>query len=206
LLAEIRRLELGPELVLALPRGGVPVAAEIASGLSVPLDMILVRKVSLPGNPELALGAVSDGSEMRFVMNETVAAAYGISHRQGEELARAQLPELERRRSLYCGDRVPLPVTGRHVIVVDDGMATGATARAALRLLREDAPASITLAVPVSSPEALELAARLADRVVCLEAPRNFMAVGAFYRDFAQTTDSEVIALVEKFGPQTDLA
>lgn len=183
-------------VVLALPRGGVPVAAPIARGLGAPLDLVLVRKVGAPRQPELAVGAVTDGGAMRVTINEAVASLLGLDEEAVRALARRELPELERRRARYLGGRAPLPLEGRTAILVDDGVATGATARAALRLVRQQAPARVILAVPVAPPDALDALAGEADAVVWLEAPDPFVAVGAHYRDFAQVSDDEVAAIL----------
>lgn len=188
-------------VVLALPRGGVPVAAPIARGLGAPLDLVLVRKVGAPRQPELAVGAVTDGGAMRVTVNEAVASLLGLDEEAVRALARRELPELERRRARYLGGRLPLPLEGRTAILVDDGIATGATARAALRLVRQQAPARVILAVPVAPPDALDALAGEADAVVWLEAPDPFVAVGAHYRDFAQVGDDEVAAILRAAEP-----
>jgi predicted phosphoribosyltransferase len=185
-------------VVLALPRGGVPVAFEVAQALGAPLDLLLVRKLGAPGHPELAAGAIVDGETLEIVANEDVLRLTGADHAFLERVAQRELAELERRRALYLGARPPLAVKGRTAIVVDDGVATGATVRAALRGLRRRAPARVVLAVPVAAPEALASLAAEADETECLEAPASFGAVGSFYRDFRQTGDAEVIALLER--------
>jgi predicted phosphoribosyltransferase len=185
-------------VVLALPRGGVPVAFEVAQALGAPLDLLLVRKLGAPGHPELAAGAIVDGETLEIVANEDVLRLTGADHAYLERVAQRELAELERRRALYLGARPPLAVKGRTAIVVDDGVATGATTRAALRGLRRRAPARVVLAVPVAAPEALASLAAEADEIECLEAPASFGAVGSFYRDFRQTGDAEVIALLER--------
>lgn len=179
-------------VVIALPRGGLPVAMEIASALHLPLDIALVRKVGVPGQPELAVGAVSDGDHMQLTINRDVAGMTGLSDADVRALAEKELPELERRRAAYCGDRPPIPVTGKTAIVVDDGVATGATMRSALRLIRERGASEIILALPVAPKDTLEDLRHEADQVVCLSTPAPFFAVGAHYADFRQTTDGEV--------------
>ena len=184
-------------VVIALPRGGLPVAAEIADRYGLPLDVALVRKVGVPHQPELALAAVSDGAEMTLVVNEDVAQTLRIGRPEVEALARRELPELARRRKLYCGDRPALSLRGKTVIVVDDGVATGATARLALRIIRNSGAREIVLALPVAPPDSLEELEREADRVVCLETPRHFMSVGSYYRDFHQVRDDEAVRILD---------
>jgi putative phosphoribosyl transferase len=179
-------------VVLALPRGGVPVAVEVAKELRAPLDVLLVRKIGVPWQPELAAAAIVDGESPDLVYNESVMAAVGISHVDIGELAKAQLQEIERRRRIYIGDREPAGVQGKTVIVVDDGIATGTTARAALQGLRRRAPKRLVLAVPVGSPDAIADLEGCADQIVCLQAPTSFYAIGEFYRDFHQLSDQEV--------------
>jgi putative phosphoribosyl transferase len=184
-------------LILALPRGGVPVAAEIAAALGAPLDIIGVRKIGAPGQPELALGALVDGTPPEMVLNEEVAATLpGIEIHLVAERAR-QEEELARRRRLYLGDRPRAKVAGRTAIVVDDGLATGATMRAALIGVRRQGPRRLVLAVPVAPPETLARLEGEVDEVVCLAAPRHFFAIGVFYDDFHQVPDAEVVALLE---------
>lgn len=183
-------------VVIALPRGGLPVAAEIVRARGLALDIALVRKVGAPGQPELALAAVSNGEGMTLVVNEDVAAALRMDHAAIEALARRELPELARRRALYCGDRPALPVRGRTVVVVDDGVATGATARLALRILRKNGASRIILALPVAPRDSLETLKRDADEVICLETPAHFLSVGSYYRDFDQVSDAEAIRIL----------
>ncbi|MCL6608416.1 MAG: phosphoribosyltransferase [Geminicoccaceae bacterium] len=183
-------------VVLALPRGGVPVGFEVAKALGAPLDVLLVRKIGAPFQPELAAGAVVDGAEPVLVRNEEVVRAYGIEEDWIEAEAARQLAEIERRRRLYCGDRPPVAVRGRTAILVDDGIATGTTVRAALRALARLAPRRRVLAVPVAPPETVARLAREADELVVLEQPEWMAAVGQFYRDFRQTEDAEVIRLL----------
>ncbi len=185
-----------PPVVLALPRGGVPVAFEIARRLDAPLDLVLVRKIGAPGQPELAAGAVVDGADPVLVLNDEVVRHAGFGEAGLETAKRAALAEIERRRAYYLGPRDPLALAGRTAIVVDDGIATGATMRAALRAMRRRGPARLVLAVPVAAPDSLAALGAEADRVVCLAAPDRFRAVGAHYRDFRQTGDEEVIRLL----------
>ncbi|HET9485590.1 MAG TPA: phosphoribosyltransferase [Xanthomonadales bacterium] len=179
-------------LVLALPRGGVPVAAEVARTLGAPLDVFLVRKLGVPGHEELAFGAIASGGVRVF--NEDIVRMAGLGAAAIERVSAEQAVELERRARLYRGDRPAPDVRGRSVLLVDDGLATGATMRAAVRALRELGPERIVVAVPVGSTEACAELATEADDVVCLETPRPFLGVGAWYRDFDQTTDAEVVA------------
>jgi predicted phosphoribosyltransferase len=185
-------------VVLALPRGGVPVAFEIASALHAPLDLLLVRKIGAPENPELAIGAIVDGPEPHIVRNEDVMSLVGAGEAQLELQAKRELVEIERRRVRYLRGRAPIDVAAKTAIVVDDGIATGATMRAALQGLRKHAPARVVLAVPVAPPEALALLEPEADEVVCAWSPRHLGAVGAAYRSFHQVSDDEVIALLER--------
>lgn len=180
-------------VVLALPRGGVPVAAEVAAALEAPLDLILVRKVGLPIHPELAMGAVVDGPKPIIVRNDPVIRHAAVSESRFQELCRRELKEIERRRRLYLGDRSPIDVAGRVAIVIDDGIATGATARAALQALRRRRPKRSVLAVPVGPLKTISDLQSLADEVVCLEDIEPYGAVGAVYRDFSQVTDQDVI-------------
>jgi len=183
-------------VVLALPRGGVPVGFEVAKALGAPLDVLLVRKIGAPFQPELAAAAIVDGAEPVLVRNEEVIRAYGIEEDWIEAEAARQLAEIERRRRLYCGDRPPVPVRGHTAILVDDGIATGTTVRAALRALARLGPARRVLAVPVAPPDTVVSLAPEADELVVLEQPEWMGAVGQFYRDFSQTEDVEVIRLL----------
>lgn len=188
---------LATPVVLALPRGGVPVAFEIARRLNAPLDLVLVRKIGVPGQPELAAAAVVDGDEPQFVVNSDVIAQAGISAAEIEFARQRELVEIERRREMYFSGRKRIPIEGRTVIVVDDGIATGATVRAALKALRRQRPAALILAVPVAAGDTLDRLRGDVERIVCLETPRWFQAVGAHYANFGQTPDSEVIRLLD---------
>jgi putative phosphoribosyl transferase len=185
-------------VVLALPRGGVPVAFEIASALHAPLDLLLVRKIGAPGYPEFALGAVVDGDDPQMVLNEQAMAYTGASQHYVEEEAAKLLKEIERRRQLYFGKREPIPLKGRNVIVVDDGVATGATVKAGLKALRAVGVSSILLAVPVAPKDVIGSLAAEVDQVVCLQAPEDFRAVSLHYRTFGQTPDDEVVTLLDR--------
>jgi putative phosphoribosyl transferase len=185
-------------VVLALPRGGVPVAFEVAKALNAPLDLVLVRKVGAPGQKELGLGAVVDGAHPQLVLNEDVVKVVQPSTRYLEEEAARELEEIERRRELYRKGRPPLEIAGRTAIVVDDGIATGGTMKAVLKALRQLSPKALVLAVPVAPADSTRELAPLADEVVVLATPEPFYAVGAYYRDFTQTSDDEVVELLER--------
>ncbi len=188
-------------VVLALPRGGVPVAAEVASALDAPLDLVLVRKLGVPIQPELAMGAVVDGAAPIVVRNEDVIRLTGVSEEDMQAVCAEELAEIERRRDRYLGARARLDIAGRVAIVVDDGIATGATTRAALRALRLRGPKKLVLAVPVAPTETLAAMREEADDVVCLEDYADFGAIGFFYADFRQVGDAEVIAALKRFSP-----
>jgi predicted phosphoribosyltransferase len=185
-------------LVLALPRGGVPVGFEVARKLGAPLDVFLVRKLGVPGYEELAMGAVATGGVR--VLNDEIVRGLGISEHQIDAAAARELQELAQRQRLYRGDR-PLPdIAGRTVILVDDGLATGATMRAAIAAVRQQQPARIVVAVPTASPDTCEALKAEADDVVCAMTPEPFLAVGHWYEDFTQTTDDEVRELLARGG------
>lgn len=188
----------GDAVVLALPRGGVPVAAEIAKALGAPLDLVLVRKIGTPNEPELAMGAVADASRPLTVRNEDVIAALRISEAAFDAARDDELRELARRRAAYLAGRPPVPVAGRVAILVDDGIATGATTRAALRAVRRQAPSRLILAVPVAPPETLAALAGEADEIVCLEQPADLGSIGLSYDDFAQLDDRTVVRLLRE--------
>lgn len=192
-------------VVLALPRGGVPVAAEIATALEAPLDLILVRKIGVPFQPELAMGAVVDGVEPVTVRNEDVIGLIGIDEQEFSKVRDEQLAEIERRRQKYLGNRQHPELAGHTVIIVDDGIATGATVRAALRAMRLRKPRTLVLAVPVAPTETLHKLRNEADDIVCLEDYEHFGAIGFFYSDFRQISDAEVIDLLAHHAvPATD--
>jgi predicted phosphoribosyltransferase len=181
-------------IVLALPRGGVPVAYEVAHALEAPLDVFLVRKLGVPGHRELAMGAIASGGIR--VLNEDVVAWYGLPASVIDDVAREEQAELERREREYRDDRPPLVLRDRVVLIIDDGLATGSSMKAAVRAVRAHAPARIVVAVPVGAPDTCRDLAHIADEVVCARTPRHFSAVGQWYRDFSQTSDAEVRELL----------
>ncbi|MFV1971446.1 MAG: phosphoribosyltransferase [Acidimicrobiia bacterium] len=183
-------------IVLGLPRGGVPVAAAVASALGLPLDVLIVRKLGVPGFSEVAFGAIASGDVE--VLNADVIASAHIDELAIERVRLEQSQELSRRERAYRGNRTPLDVAGRTVIVVDDGTATGATMRAAVEALRVAAPEKIIVAVGVAPPDVMRRLRKIADEVVAVLTPRSLMAVGAWYDDFTQTTDEEVVAALNQ--------
>lgn len=178
-------------VVLALPRGGVPVGLEVARALGAPLDVIDARKLGAPGHEELAVGAIAPGA---VYVDRLLVRRLGVSAAYLEQITTAEGRELERRERLYRSGRPPLDVEGRVVILVDDGLATGATARAAVASLRQRRPAQVILAVPVGAPETVARLREVADEVVCLDTPPDFRAVSLAYRDFSPTSDAEVVS------------
>ncbi|MBZ4375340.1 phosphoribosyltransferase [Corallococcus sp. AS-1-6] len=186
----------GDLLVLALPRGGVPVGFEVARILGVPLDVFVVRKLGTPGHEELAMGAIATGGVT--VLNESVVRRLGIPRSAIAAAAEREARELVRREQLFRDGRPPAPVEGRTVVLVDDGLATGSTMRAALRALRQHQPARIVVGVPVGAPETCADLEREADLLVCLQTPEPFYAVGQWFEDFTQTTDDEVRELLAR--------
>lgn len=183
-------------IVLGLPRGGVPVAAEVARELGAPLDLFVVRKLGVPGHEELAMGAIAGGGAR--VLNDEVVTRLGISEEAIERVTAAQAEELRRREEAYRDGRPPPQLRGKTVILVDDGLATGATMRAAVAALRQHAPERIVVAVPTAAAETCEALRPLVDEVVCLNTPEPFLAVGFWYENFSQTSDDEVRALLER--------
>jgi predicted phosphoribosyltransferase len=183
-------------IVLALPRGGVPVAREVARTLGVPFDVYVVRKLGVPGHEELAMGAIATGGVRQ--VNRDVVEALGIPGNVIDAVAERELRELERREQAYRGNRAPMPLTSKTVLLVDDGLATGSTMRAAVMAVRQQQPARVVVAVPVGAPSTCAELAAEADDVVCVRTPDPFVAVGLWYRDFTPTTDYEVCALLEK--------
>ncbi len=189
-------------VILALPRGGVPVGAQVAAALNAPLDLILVRKIGVPFQPELAMGAVVDGGAPIVVPNEDVIRLAGIDESEFQAVCDNQLAEIERRRQRYLGNRKHADVSGRTAIVIDDGFATGATTRAALRATRMRKPKRLVLAVPVAPTDSLSALHGDADDVVCLEDHEPFGPIGVYYTDFSQVPDEEVIEILKRFPVQ----
>ncbi len=183
-------------LILALPRGGVPVGFEVARALGVPLDIFMVRKLGVPGHEEYAMGAIASGGIQ--IMNDDVVRSLKITRRQIEEAVDKERRELLRRERAYRGDRPEPEIRGHRIIIVDDGFATGASMRAAVAAVRAYGPLEIIVAVPTAAPEACADLEKEADRVVCAKTPRPFHAVGLWYEDFSQTTDEEVRELLRK--------
>jgi putative phosphoribosyl transferase len=193
---KLRALRLADPVVLALPRGGVPVGLEVARALGAPLDLVLVRKIGAPGHPELAAAAVVDTDPPQLVANAPVLRSYGITEAELAGERDRQLAEMERRRGLYLAGRKRVPLAGRTAILVDDGIATGTTARAALLAVRRAAPRELVLAVPVAAPDTLAELAGDVDRAVCLLVDPDLTAVGACYQDFRQVDDAEVSSML----------
>jgi putative phosphoribosyl transferase len=196
LAARLERYRGTDAVILALPRGGIPVAFEIAEALGAPLDIFVVRKLGTPGHPELAMGAIASGGVR--VLSDDVIRWYGISQAAIETVARRELIELERREREYRRGRPLTDVRGRTVVLVDDGLATGATMRAAVDAVRACGPARVVVAVPVGSRTACAELAGISDETICARTPEPFSAVGSWYIDFTQTTDDEVHALLEE--------
>jgi putative phosphoribosyl transferase len=194
LAARLCELELEAPVVVALPRGGVPVGHEVARALGAPLDVALVRKLGAPRQPELGIGAV--GEDGTVILDADTIASLGVTREQIEAIAEREALELERRRRLYRGDDAPVDVSGRTVVLVDDGIATGVTTAAACEMLRERGAERVIVAVPVCARGAIERLRERLGEVVCLQLPSRFRGVGAWYDDFTQTTDDEVIALL----------
>lgn len=189
-------------VVLALPRGGVPVGYEVARALGAPLDVFVVRKLGLPGHPELAMGAIASGGVR--VLNDDVLRSIAVPQTAIDAVTRAEQLELERRERAYREGRPPVPIDGRVVILVDDGLATGSTMRAAVLAVKRLHPARVVVAVPVGARETCQELRELADDVVCAFTPEPFRAVGLWYADFSQTTDAEVRQLLALAAPKVD--
>ncbi len=187
-------------VVLALPRGGLPVAFEVAKALSAPIDLIMVRKIGVPWQQELAAAAVVDGDDPQIVENSEIVEMFRLSEDFIREEADKQLQEIERRRRLYLGERERVAVRGRTVVVVDDGIATGATVRAALKAVRKAGAQRVVLAVPVAPPETIDTLRAETDEIVCLSTPEFFGGISMFYTDFHQVSDDEVIDLLKRAG------
>lgn len=198
LAAALRHLASAHPVVLALPRGGVPVAFEVADALGAKLDLLFVRKIGAPGYAELGIGAVVDGADPQLVLNEDVMRQLAPSPEYLRAEMRRQLVEIERRRQTYTGGVPPIELAGRTVIIVDDGIATGGTIKAALKGVRKVHPARLILAVPVAPRESIAELRSECDEIVCLAQPDPFYAVGAHYADFTQTSDEEVVELLRR--------
>jgi putative phosphoribosyl transferase len=190
-------------VVLGLPRGGIPVAFEVAKALQAPLDVFVVRKLGLPGHPELAMGAIASGGVR--VLNEDLLRQLPVPASAIDSVARAEQAELERREQLFRGKRSAVPIEGRTVILADDGLATGSTMRAAVLAIRRGLPSQIVVAVPVGARETCRALMDVADAVICASMPEPFTAVGAWYDDFEQTTDEEVRHLLARHPPGRDV-
>lgn len=191
---ELRRFEVEQPVVLALPRGGVPVAYEVAKRLRAPLDVLIVRKLRTPGHEEIAMGAIASGGAQ--VLSPQVLRMFHVSEQALREETTRQAAEVERRTAGYRGGRPAPDVRGRTVLLIDDGLATGATMQVGVKAVRQYGPARVVVGVPIAAPDACELVHQTADEVVCAETPSEFRAVGSWYRDFAQTSDEEVIQLL----------
>jgi putative phosphoribosyl transferase len=191
LVPAVQQCDLDDPIILGLPRGGVPLAYEIAVALRAPLDTIVVRKLGVPSQPELAFGAIASGG-VRVINDDVVESVPGLDDDSIEQIAGLEMKELRRREQAYRLDRPYPDLAGKDVVLVDDGLATGATMRAAAEAVRTKSPSSIVVAVPVGSKSAVAGVAAIVDRVICLESPASFYAVGQFYSDFRQTADDEV--------------
>jgi putative phosphoribosyl transferase len=200
LASELRSYEDRPEvIVLALPRGGVPVGFEVTSALHAPLDVFVVRKLGLPWHEELAMGAIATSSSGTVrVLDEDLIRDARVTEAQLERVTANERAELERREHLYRGDRAFPDVAGKTVILVDDGLATGSTMRAAVAALRQESPGRIVVAVPVAASETCDALHDIADEIICAETPEPFTAVGQWYENFSPTTDEEVHGLLER--------
>ena len=196
-------MDLESPVVLALARGGIPVGARIARRLGCPLDVLLVRKIGVPYQPELAAAAVVDGEAPEIVLNEDVMRAAGLRQSDIDVLAEPELREIDRRRKLYLGNRRAPEVTGRTAILVDDGIATGASMRAAMTAVRRRKPKTLIVATPVAPADTVQQLETEADRVVCLRTPRPFLAIGPYYLDFHQLADDEIVRLLADFDHGT---
>jgi len=196
LAAVLAKMRLHDPVVLALPRGGVPVAAEIAQRLEAPLDLVFVARIGVPFHQELAAAAVVDGKNAELVVNQQVRGLAKVAQSYLESEAKRQLAEIERRRGAYLQGRPTVPIRGRTAIVVDDGIATGTTVRAVVQALRRRKPKTLILAVPVAPADTVKVLRAEVDELVCLETPDPFYAVGLHYRDFHQVSDAEVVGLL----------
>jgi len=195
--AQLASLDLNRPVVYALPRGGVPVGLEVAKALNAPLDLLLVRKIGVPWQKELAAASIVDG-EQGIVFNENVLELTGISHEQVKNAAKAEFLEIERRRALYLKDRKSISVEGRDALLIDDGIATGASLKAAIKAVRRRRPSRVIVGAAVGAPDTVEELRQLADLVVCLSTPEGFFAIGPYYDDFHQLSDQEVVELLKQ--------
>ncbi len=200
---ELQKRKFADPVVLALPRGGVPVAVEVARALHAPLDLVLVRKIGAPYQRELAVAAVVNGSDPAIVVNEDVAEMADVTQTYIREQTKIELAEIERRRRVYLEGRARVPLQGRDLILVDDGIATGASVRAAIAALQRKSPRKLILAVPVAPREALDRLRNSVDDVVCLQSPEPFYAIGLHYRNFHQVADEEVVRLLQSIDAET---
>jgi putative phosphoribosyl transferase len=199
---EVARRAFPDPIVLGLPRGGVPVAAEVAAKLKAPLDIILVRKIGAPMQRELAVGAVVDGGAPEIVRNEELISVVGLTEDEFQQEAKRQLEIIEERRKLWVAGRSRIPVKGKTAIIVDDGIATGATVKASLHALKRQGPQRIVIATPVASRESLEELRRETDDVICLETPEYLGAIGFFYAEFSQVSDAEVSRILDSMSAE----
>jgi len=199
---EVARRGYKDPVVVGLPRGGIPVAAEVAGRLKAPLDVVLVRKIGVPIQPELAMGAVVDGDAPEIVRNEGVIRELGITDAEFQGEATRQLRVIEARRALWVAGRSRPSIEGKTVIIIDDGIATGATIRASLHALKRRRPKWTVIATPVASPETVELLRQEADDVICLETPEYLAAIGLYYLDFSQVSDAEVTAILDRMAQE----
>lgn len=190
-------------VVIALPRGGVPVAEEICKARHLPLDLVFVHKIGAPLQPEVAVGAIVDGAQPKVIVNHNVAERIGLSEKTVISMGQDLLPEIERRKTRYFGGSERPVLSGKTLVVVDDGVATGATLKAGLEALRESGAARTVLALPTAPSEVLNGLARLVEAVICLDSPARFVAVGAAYRDFPQTSDDEVAQAIQRCASYT---
>ena len=205
LVPELQRCKLEHPIILGLPRGGIPLAYEIAIALRAPLDTIVVRKLGVPSQPELAFGAIASGG-IRVINDDVIESLLSLDEESIQTIAGREMRELRRREQAYRLDRPYPELGGRDVVLVDDGLATGATMRAAAEAVKTRSPASVVVAVPVGSASAVAKVAAAVDRVICLESPASFYAVGQFYSDFRQTTDDEVRELLHAAWDRLDTA
>lgn len=187
-------------IVLALPRGGVPVAYEIAKSLHAPLDLILVRKLGVPQFPELAMGAIASGNIE--ILNQSVIQSYHIQQQAIDEVKTREFEELKRRERTYKGEQPQIPLTNQNIILVDDGIATGSTMLVAIKAIQSQNPKSITVAVPVAPPETIQLISSKVDKLICPFQPRNFSSIGQWYQDFNQLQDRDVKTLLQDVSTQ----